>query len=711
MFSINCLEITVPENLWNNPEFQKNNRSIYKNLLSDKDYEEFNKDDLGLEVFRKRFFFNDFYEKKQHGDLKINPGRLQLNNFFGNKINVQAVVGMNGSGKSTLMDLMFMAINNFAFIFEREYNFPAAKPLCWIKDLCVSIYFSTSNESDENVSEYKLNCSQSSILFQIRCNNEFVDLHETSDRLNGSFFLNKKKKQSNYLLHGLLKEFFFTIVSNYSLQSFVTENYINNCLLCMKEGVRIPGSFNFFQLNEYEYGEGPICWIESIFHKNDGYTCPIVLNPKRDDKGLNINLELTLAKYREISLLLWAKNNNKTFIDGYKLQRIEFKVDPNYILRKLEQTSIENALKDIDAKLRPNDRTQSYEASNLDWLMVSSQLMIFPDSPKLVRLTLAYLIKKIESLVKYPSYRIYDINQQKSIFKTSSISSDQATSNFGELILAVQNDSSHIVTKIQQALHFIKCDWTQETEKKQNVNKWFSTGFTNTEYYNYYPLNGNDLNNILNTLPPPIFKYDIYLSKAESEENNEPINIKELSSGEQQLIQTISTHIYHIRNLISVIESNRAQPRENKRPEYPNINLVLDEMEICFHPEFQRQFVNHLIKTINNMGLNDFCYFNIFLITHSPFVISDIPSQRILYLENGSQDLKKRTNSFAGNIGEMFYDSFFLKSTIGAFAETKIKNIVKEIKEKRMSANSPEVKSLISCIGDSVIKSLLKEIR
>lgn len=110
------------------------------------------------------------------------------------------------------------------------------------------------------------------------------------------------------------------------------------------------------------------------------------------------------------------------------------------------------------------------------------------------------------------------------------------------------------------------------------------------------------------------------------------------------------------------------------------------------------------------MGLNVFCSFNIFLITHSPFVISDIPSQRILYLEKGTQDDAKKTSSFAGNIGEMFYDSFFLRSTIGDFAETKIKKIVKEIKEKRITGDSPEVMSLINCIGDSVIKSLLKEV-
>lgn len=706
MFSINCLEITVPKNLW------KNNRSLYKNLIAKKDYLLFLQKYKTMTGFKKRFFFNDFYKKEQDGDVTRNNERTLPENFFGDKINVQAIVGMNGSGKSTLMDLMFMAINNFAFVFEREYDFPAAKPLCWIQNLFINIYFSISNEADNKIFEYRLRCTQEGIFFQIKDGNEFVNLHDTLDRVNGSFVLNRKKIQSNYSLHGLLKEFFFTIVSNYSLQSFVTENYINNCLICMKDKVRIPGNFNIYSLGEYDYAKGSICWIESIFHKNDGYTCPIVLNPKRDNNGININLELDLAKYREISLLLWARENKKIFIDGYELQRIVFKIDNEYILRKLGQSSIQDALKDIDTKLTQQDRTLPSEASNLDWLMVSSQLNIFPDSPELVRLTLAYLIKKFESLVKYPSYRIYDSNQKKSIFITSSISATQASSNFGELILAVQKDSSHIVTKIQQALHFIKSDWVLDTERKKRVKKWFSREFTDSEYYEVYPLSEHNLDNILNTLPPPIFNYDIYLSKkTEPEEKNEPINLKWLSSGEQQLIQTLSTHVYHIRNLMSIIESNKKQLNEDKRIEYPNINLVFDEMEICFHPEFQRQFVNYLIKTITNMGLNVFCSFNIFLITHSPFVISDIPSQRILYLEKGTQDDTKKISSFAGNIGEMFYDSFFLKSTIGDFAETKIKSIVKEIKEKRMSANSPEVKSLISCIGDSVIKSLLSEIR
>ena len=36
-------------------------------------------------------------------------------------------------------------------------------------------------------------------------------------------------------------------------------------------------------------------WIGSLFHKNDGYMCPIVLNPYRDGGQLDMNNEAGLT--------------------------------------------------------------------------------------------------------------------------------------------------------------------------------------------------------------------------------------------------------------------------------------------------------------------------------------------------------------------------------------------------------------------------------
>ena len=68
-----------------------------------------------------RYFFNDFYDKnKKTKAIVCNNRKIDLNDYWGEKISVCAVVGRNGSGKSSLMDLMYMAINNFTYLLKKK---------------------------------------------------------------------------------------------------------------------------------------------------------------------------------------------------------------------------------------------------------------------------------------------------------------------------------------------------------------------------------------------------------------------------------------------------------------------------------------------------------------------------------------------------------------------------------------------------------------
>ena len=216
------------------------------------------------------------------------------------------------------------------------------------------------------------------------------------------------------------------------------------------------------------------------------------------------------------------------------------------------------------------------------------------------------------------------------------------------------------------------------------------------------------MDDILEHLPPSIFEKNITLT---NEKEKTVVDYSQLSSGEHQKYQTISTHLYHIMNLISVQKANVAN--HESRLAYKHVNLVFDEIEICFHPEYQRKMVNILLQMLIARKMNINCVINIFIVTHSPFILSDIPASNVLFLKDGTQEVSKnkKTLSFAQNIGEMMYDSFFMEKTIGDFAESKLKELIKWKQGKASKIKTDkEAKRILDLIGDPVIRSLIEEV-
>jgi len=212
-------------------------------------------------------------------------------------------------------------------------------------------------------------------------------------------------------------------------------------------------------------------------------------------------------------------------------------------------------------------------------------------------------------------------------------------------------------------------------------------------------------------LPPSIFDYDLILNK-----NSDMVNFTDLSSGELQMLETLSVHSYHIENLISVQKEYPRRNGEKKyHPKYKCVNMAFDEVELCFHPDYQRQFLQRLLLLIDSMRQNQVdkggCFLNIMIITHSPFLLSDIPKSNILYLEKGrdytdSVDL----NTFGSNISDALYNSFFLKSKgfIGEFAKLKIRSCVDYLDGKNTSWNRENADVFINKIlGEPIIKKYM----
>jgi hypothetical protein len=80
---------------------------------------------------------------------------------------------------------------------------------------------------------------------------------------------------------------------------------------------------------------------------------------------------------------------------------------------------------------------------------------------------------------------------------------------------------------------------------------------------------------------------------------------------------------------------------------------------------------------------------NIILVTHSPFILSDIPKNNILYIDvDDDTGFSTRLDplkmkSFGANISDLLADSFFIKDgLVGDFAKEKINLVLSWLQEE-----------------------------
>lgn len=596
------------------------------------------------------YLFNEWCEVKDE-KIQLSLNRKPTPNFFGKNINIQAIVGKNGSGKSSILDLMYRIINNFTFHLVKEQPREAAEPIYSIEKLYADLYFVKGNTLGALI------CRGSSIGFRFGdykvsfggSHSDFSDFefHETI---------------SNNLFVEIAEQFFYSIVTNYSLQSFIDIDY------------EIESSAKTDEI-----------WINSLFHKNDGYLTPIVLNPYRANGRVDAKQEYYLTNARLASILIESKRSNKQFIKGYQLHYIKYQYTPKRVFEKFD------VIQSVDDFIKKNKSSKSLASILLREYQLNFSSEEYHD------IACIYLIYKTLSIAaKYPSFHRFqnvpDINDfAKNLDKN-------ATRLLVELVKKVKADQSHISLKIRQTLNFLQ--WL----KKKPIPINFE--FTDQEYIDK-KLKGFD--EITDHLPPPFFNFIIKLDKVKKEEKKKenkkdaPILFQRMSSGERQFIYTMSTFVYHIKNILSVQEKDRVK--------YRNINLILDEVELCFHPEYQRRFIDDLIQTIKRLKLNVDCSFNIIIATHSPFVLSDIPICNILYLENGSVKSKSKfDNPFGANINDILYQSFFLENGfIGEYARKKILETIDLLSlDKAPESQKGTIKELISFVGEPLLKNELQ---
>lgn len=321
-----------------------------------------------------------------------------------------------------------------------------------------------------------------------------------------------------------------------------------------------------------------------------------------------------------------------------------------------------------------------------------------------------YIIYKTISICAiYPEYRdLVDSiergwNNNGLVFNNSVIK---------EVVEKIKKDKTHVTLKLRQCLNFI------ELCKKENSNIFEKV--SDIELYNKL---GNELKRgmfirfddlksyfkrepfPLDLLPPPIYKTDILFCSELDLDNYIPY--KYLSSGEKQLLNNFGALIYHLRNLDSVTDDGRI---------YENVNVLFEEIELYFHPEYQRMIIKVLVEKLHALGLNHIRRINITFVTHSPFILSDIPLCNVLFLKDGKPVIRRiQENTFGANIHGLLKNGFFLPSLpMGEFAYDKINELFEKLNGYKLDPNNREHRdwfySNIMRVGEPYLREQLMKL-
>ncbi len=621
------------------------------------------------------FLFNDSVRLEgTPKEIVPNHKNSMKGDYYGKNISISAIVGVNGSGKSSLFEMLYRIINNVSALFERYENRNAARKLYFIKGLFCELFYIVDGK-----------------LCQISCLGSTIKITLP----NGEKELSTAKESTNdNLLNDFIKDawegLFFTIVTNYSMQSFISNDYINERVIDL----------------ETQTEKEEASWINSLFHKNDGYMTPIVLNPYRDNGKIDMNKEHRLTIYRLSSCLIHARNNKKNFINGYDLHDIKYEYNANFVTEKIQE---ETGFSEKDIwKYDPNKNGTSLYVDEI-LKSYGIDLQAFAKRDEIYKRAAVYLaFKTLIIATRYPSYNKYQKYARPSyLFSEVDATTSKTLRN---LVEAINGDNSHITLKVRQMKHFLEA-----LRNKTSKNEVLLVGSICVDSY-IKRVGGKseskDINDIQEFLPPSFFTCEIELKRIK-DEKIEIIPLARLSSGERQYLYTFSTFIYHTLNLLSIHSDNRVR--------FCRVNLVMDEVEICFHPEYQRRFISEMIGYIERLDLNKNMAFNILIATHSPFILSDILKGNILYLDDGKNAniTDEFKNPFCANICDLLYQSFFLKEGfIGEYSRQKLRSIflllnkpknlsTKEIKEKRIKE---QINFYIEEVGDPFIIMQLKKL-
>lgn len=627
--------------------------------------------------------------------------------FFAPNVGITTIVGQNGAGKSSLLDVLFRMLNNIGFCLYGHVERNASNDMSYVLGLNADLHYRLNGKNGILHCRNRavaIEYGEKKILFAVRHHKghkivkDELEFEGYEDYTHPSFPQMKE----------VAKMFFYTIATNYSMQAYISQNYKDEPTVS-------------YSGQRQEIIPGESVWMDNLFHKNDGYMCPLVLNPYRDKGKIDMSNEEHLTTQR-LEAILIEEDEEHPFLQDYRYDHILYNLQPRtiqygfrsiignarmYFSKEEIEAQNENIpLKEDRKTYVENEDLKDFERVALEdssyaHAILSALFCGVKEGMTTVELALReYVVYKVLNIAeKYPSYSHYGKYLFTNCLFCSAPPEDRLRTlqMAKDMARAAKRNKSHIGLKLNQALHFIYS--TRRLTREQWIR--LEQPFNYTEYCQIIGIKekGMTVQNRSEFLPPSIFHPEVHLTKLS---NGEKVTLTHLSSGERQMMFTLSTLVYHIMNLRSV-------PTNGRRVRYGNVCLVMDEVEICFHPDYQRMFVKRFLDTIKTMGLNQKFGIHVIITTHSPFLLSDIPLDNILSMEDGKPKKMELRNTFCANVYDLLNNPFFMHQFMGDLASEKLDRLIVDVNQEGDldDATYQALVDRVEMIGDDFIHDQL----
>lgn len=614
-------------------------------------------------------------------DIQMDSGQII-------SMEVGAVVGKNGSGKSALLEILY-AMSYVIALRKGIIETPAQK----IKDKKPIRKRSLRRLQDI---EFFLNDFRAEIFYEVE--GGFYGIRWDGLDLT-HHFLGGENKFSGVSQKGIFDD---------GLVVEKREKFLQNSLLFYTIAI----NYSLYGLNT----ESDNSWLQDLFHKNDSYQTPVVINPFRIEGNIDVNNELHLAQTRLLLNVFKTKSEEFSLVNDKKVNLIAFELNYNKF-----NTFRNIRLEGVIAQFQ-ND----YDLDNQKFFRKVYTTFYGSESLEGFDLT---AVKNHEILIKYLYRKIFKIawyyEEYRGFleFPAEGKPIPKIKDFYGHL-KKLKKDRSHITLKLLQILNIIRYNFFAEDSEhqwqKEEVDDNSSDSIRQREPIHSFTLSFENLIHRIQRVYVGNEKYQMeefipaacVIPRLAVKTEGTSSNFEVMSSGEQHFVQSMQSIFYHLKNIDSVFASGK------DKINYQYVNLALDEIELYFHPEFQRNYIYQLRKGIRQMDLKHIKGINVLLSTHSPFILSDIPHTNILKMDGGKVDnFQQEERTLGANVHDLLKNDFFLKkSFMGEQAREIITSLITFLKgtpaEERIDIlwDQSTAKGCMELVGEPILRNSLREL-